>query len=258
MRRMGKVAAIGTVNPRPGGLVNALVQAWKRLVARVLDWHVREQVEFNRKVVACVDAAIEALNEINRALVGAGGARLAALGEVGEELKDIRNHWAEWRVEWEHKLAAERNPVPAQRGRLAGRLPAPRHPDGRQLPRRRARPARRFHRARWSAARIEIQKRLWADLERIRAGVRAPDPLRAADSSASGAAVQRRRSAAERPPRPSGRARPRRRASTTAASPSVSAAPRSTSKPASSSTCRISRTAATCSTSAAGAASSWS
>ncbi len=50
---LGKVAAIGTVNPRPGGLVNSLVQGWKRLVARVLDWHVREQVEFNRKMVAC-------------------------------------------------------------------------------------------------------------------------------------------------------------------------------------------------------------
>ena len=48
---LGKVAAIGTVNPRPGGLGNSVVQAWKRLVARVLDWHVREQVEFNRKIV---------------------------------------------------------------------------------------------------------------------------------------------------------------------------------------------------------------
>ena len=48
---LGKVAAIGTVNPRPGGLANSLVQAWKRLVARVLDWHVREQVEFNRQVL---------------------------------------------------------------------------------------------------------------------------------------------------------------------------------------------------------------
>jgi O-antigen chain-terminating methyltransferase len=66
---LGKVAAIGTVNPRPGGLANSLVQAWKRLVARVLDWHVREQVEFNRQVLGCVDAAIEALNEDNRALV---------------------------------------------------------------------------------------------------------------------------------------------------------------------------------------------
>jgi O-antigen chain-terminating methyltransferase len=77
---LGKVAAIGTVNPRPGGLANSLVQAWKRLVARVLDWHVREQVEFNRQVLACVDAAIEALNEDNRALVELGS-RIAAAQE---------------------------------------------------------------------------------------------------------------------------------------------------------------------------------
>jgi len=61
-----------TVNPRHGGLANSLVQAWKRLVARVLDWHVREQVEFNRQVLGCLDAAIEAFNEDNRALVELG------------------------------------------------------------------------------------------------------------------------------------------------------------------------------------------
>jgi O-antigen chain-terminating methyltransferase len=77
---LGKVAAIGTVNPRGGGLGNSVVQAWKRLVARVLDWHVREQVEFNRQVLACVDAAIEALNEDNRALVELGS-RIAAAQE---------------------------------------------------------------------------------------------------------------------------------------------------------------------------------
>ena len=77
---LGKVAAIGTVNPRPGGLANSLVQAWKRLVARVLDWHVREQVEFNRQVLGCVDAAIEAFNEGNRALVELSS-RIAAAQE---------------------------------------------------------------------------------------------------------------------------------------------------------------------------------
>jgi O-antigen chain-terminating methyltransferase len=77
---LGKVAAIGTVNPRPGGLANSLVQAWKRLVARVLDWHVREQVEFNRQVLGCVDAAIEAFNEDNRALVELSS-RIAAAQE---------------------------------------------------------------------------------------------------------------------------------------------------------------------------------
>ena len=63
-----KVASIGTVNPRAPGLVNSIVQRVKRLVARALDWHVREQVEFNRAVMACVQATIEALNECNRAM----------------------------------------------------------------------------------------------------------------------------------------------------------------------------------------------
>ncbi|MGB7721671.1 MAG: class I SAM-dependent methyltransferase [Bryobacteraceae bacterium] len=84
---LGKVAAIGTVNPRPGGLANSLVQAWKRLVARVLDWHVREQVEFNRQLLGCVDAAIEAFNEDNRALVELSSRLEAAVGAAQESLR---------------------------------------------------------------------------------------------------------------------------------------------------------------------------
>jgi 2-polyprenyl-3-methyl-5-hydroxy-6-metoxy-1,4-benzoquinol methylase len=97
---MGKAASIGTVNPRRGGPLNALAQAVKRLTARALDWHVREQVIFNRKALACIDAAIEALAENNRAL-----ARLSDFAKTNEELKDVRAHWAAWRVEWEEKLA---------------------------------------------------------------------------------------------------------------------------------------------------------
>src|SRR5580704_5355928 len=77
---LGKVAAIGSVNPRRGGPINSLVQTWKRLVSRLLDWHVRDQVEYNRKVVACLDAFIEALNENNRALSNIAG-RLGILAE---------------------------------------------------------------------------------------------------------------------------------------------------------------------------------
>jgi 2-polyprenyl-3-methyl-5-hydroxy-6-metoxy-1,4-benzoquinol methylase len=98
-----KVASIGTVNPRRGGPVNALVQGWKRLVARTLDWHVREQVVFNRKVMECIDAALEALNENNRAIAELAG-RAAFSHEQAEEMKDIRARWAEWHVEWEQKL----------------------------------------------------------------------------------------------------------------------------------------------------------
>jgi 2-polyprenyl-3-methyl-5-hydroxy-6-metoxy-1,4-benzoquinol methylase len=106
-----KVASIGTVNPRPGGLKNSIIQKLKRSVARALDWHVREQVEFNRGVLACVQATIESLTEVNQALMLILGQNAELRGEAHQlreearELKDIRAHWAEWRAGWEQKLA---------------------------------------------------------------------------------------------------------------------------------------------------------
>jgi len=100
----GKVAAIGTVNPRPPGFLNSITQKMKRLLARALDWHVREQVEFNRAVMACVQSTIEALNESNRAMV-ALSVRLDAFADEAQQLKDIRAHWTAWRGDWENKLA---------------------------------------------------------------------------------------------------------------------------------------------------------
>jgi len=107
----GKVASIGTVNPRPPGLLNSITQKMKRLIARALDWHVREQVEFNRAVMACVQSTLEALNESNRAMV-ALSARIDAFGgeaqllrDETQQLKDIRVHWTTWRGDWENKLA---------------------------------------------------------------------------------------------------------------------------------------------------------
>ena len=116
----GKVASIGTVNPRRGGPLNALIQAMKRLVARSLDWHVREQVEFNRAVMSCVQSTLEALAESNRTLVAFSSAISARIDQVEQasaksaselreeatQLKDIRVHWSQWRVDWEQKLAA--------------------------------------------------------------------------------------------------------------------------------------------------------
>ena len=110
-----KVASIGTVNPRPGGLKNGIIQKVKRTIARALDWHIREQVEFNRGVMACVQSTLDALNEYKQsfAVIGVRLAELAAsiqehtepLREEARELKDIRDHWAEWRTGWEQKLA---------------------------------------------------------------------------------------------------------------------------------------------------------
>jgi O-antigen chain-terminating methyltransferase len=166
---LGKVAAIGTVNPRPGGIVNGLVQGWKKFVARVLDWHVREQVEFNRKAMACIDAAIEALNDFNRALV-ALGSRIAEQDKLREELgelKDIRDHWVDWRAEWERKLAQNemqflRSVADLQAG-LQHRTDLM-DANYRDL----VRTQHKDFEGALERFAGEIQKRLWADLERIR------------------------------------------------------------------------------------------
>jgi 2-polyprenyl-3-methyl-5-hydroxy-6-metoxy-1,4-benzoquinol methylase len=162
----GKVAAIGTVNPRPGGVINSLVQAWKGMISRVLDWHVREQVEFNRKSMACIDAALEAMADFNRALVALGN-RMAAQEKVGEELKDIRNHWAEWRFEWERKL--QQNEMQFLRS-VADLQSGFQHRA--TLMDANYRDAMRGQHTEFTGAlerfSLDIQKRLWADLERIR------------------------------------------------------------------------------------------
>jgi 2-polyprenyl-3-methyl-5-hydroxy-6-metoxy-1,4-benzoquinol methylase len=115
-----KVAAIGTVNPRPPGLKNSVAQWFKRKIARALDWHVREQIEFNRASMRCVQASLEALAETNRALAALASQHRAlreetarnhreemiALERQAQEFNDIRKHWAEWRVGFEDRRAA--------------------------------------------------------------------------------------------------------------------------------------------------------
>ena len=60
--------AIGTVNPRPGGLLNAAIQSVKEAAARLLDWQVRPQREFNRATVECFTKTAELLEATNRNL----------------------------------------------------------------------------------------------------------------------------------------------------------------------------------------------
>ena len=157
-----KVAAIGTVNPRAGGPLNWLAQQAKKAIARALDWHVREQVEFNRNVMACVEATLESLEETRRTL--------AAMGQIQDEvreLKDIRSHWVDWRQEWEHKLVV--NEMKLLRG-LAELNAAFQHRSGQNESF--FRDQIKLQHADFTAAversGVDIQKRLWADLEHIR------------------------------------------------------------------------------------------
>ncbi|MCL4401495.1 MAG: class I SAM-dependent methyltransferase [Acidobacteria bacterium] len=164
-----KVAAIGTVNPRAGGPLNRLIQAAKRMAARALDWHIREQVDFNRNAMVCVDATLEALNDVNRALVKLGNeiGSLRRLENEARELKDIRSHWSEWRVEWERKLSVNEvqflRSVADMQGAFQLRatqmesnfreIVKSQHADFETALERNS---------------LDVQKRLWADLERVR------------------------------------------------------------------------------------------
>ncbi|MFB3827530.1 MAG: methyltransferase domain-containing protein [Bryobacteraceae bacterium] len=157
-----KVAAIGSVNPRRGGPLNHAVQWLKRLIARALDWHVREQVAFNRGTIASINAAIEALNEVNRAL-----AELSKQAAVAREALDVRSHWEAWRSAWEQKLA--HNEMQFLRS-VADLQAAYQHRA--DLMESNFRELVRSQHADFTGAleraTLETQKRLWADLERVR------------------------------------------------------------------------------------------
>jgi 2-polyprenyl-3-methyl-5-hydroxy-6-metoxy-1,4-benzoquinol methylase len=95
----GKMAAIGTVNPRPPGFINSCIQGVKKLVARALAWHVREQIEFNRAALDYMDRVITVMEEQNRHLLLA-----ARLAQQGSQLAgDTSRHFQEWRSGWEEK-----------------------------------------------------------------------------------------------------------------------------------------------------------
>ncbi len=117
----GKMAAIGTVNPRQGGPINSLVQSVKRAIARGLNWFVRDQVIFNRQMIACVETSLEAMADINRtihALAGQANSEIQRVRTEAEplrreaetlrrktsEFQDLVSHWNRWREEWQLKV----------------------------------------------------------------------------------------------------------------------------------------------------------
>jgi O-antigen chain-terminating methyltransferase len=169
-----KVAAIGTVNPRAGGPLNWLIQSIKKNIARALDWHVREQVEFNRNVLTCVQATLEALEETRRALALQDGQWSSTLAQLQvqvrdevQDLKDIRLHWAEWHQGWEHKLVVNETKLLRAVAELNASF---QHRTG--LMESSFREQIKAQHAEYEGALdrsgLDIQKRLWADLERIR------------------------------------------------------------------------------------------
>src|SRR3984957_15259243 len=165
-----KVAAIGTVNPRPPGLKNSIAQFFKKSIARALDWHVREQVELNRPAMMGVQASIDALADTGRALaaLAAHHQELArsASAEI-QELKDIRRHWTEWRVGFEDRRSASE----IHMLRTISELQAAFQHRVTLLEQNFRELARQQHlgfEAALERNTLDVQKRLWRDLEQIR------------------------------------------------------------------------------------------
>jgi 2-polyprenyl-3-methyl-5-hydroxy-6-metoxy-1,4-benzoquinol methylase len=183
-----KVAAIGTVNPRPPGFKNSVAQWFKRKVARALDWHVREQVEFNRASIRCVQASLEALTETNRALAVLAShhralreetarnhrEEMAALERQAQEFNDIRKHWVEWRVGFEDRRAASEIHLLRTISELQGSfqhrvtLQEQQFRQTEQSFRDTTRHQHSEFSETLSRAMVDVQQRMWKDLEEVR------------------------------------------------------------------------------------------
>ncbi len=160
-----KVAAIGTVNPRPPGLKNSIAQFFKKRIARALDWHVREQVEFNRAAMQCVQASIDALADTGRALAALAAHHQEHVRNVAAD--DIRKHWAEWRVGFEERRSASE----IHMLRTISELQAAFQHRVTLLEQNFRELARQQHdgfEAALERNTLDVQKRLWRDLEQIR------------------------------------------------------------------------------------------
>ena len=121
----GKAASIGRVNPRSGGLVNTSIQFVKRVIARSLNWLVRDQIDYNRAVVTYMERVIETLVEQNHNIVRVAqglvetrnnvssdfdrtrqelAQRAREFAELSEIQHDILKHWQTWRPEYEERV----------------------------------------------------------------------------------------------------------------------------------------------------------
>jgi 2-polyprenyl-3-methyl-5-hydroxy-6-metoxy-1,4-benzoquinol methylase len=169
-----KVAAIGSVNPRAGGIVNQAIQSVKKTIARGLQWFVRDQIAFNRETVSAIEAVIEALNDHNRALVSLAAQANEQIRPVVDrlepevqELKDLRSHWASLRADWDHKVATNEiyflRSVADLQGAFQHRSTLM-ESNFREI----VKSQHADYLGALDRANVDIQKRLWSDLAKIR------------------------------------------------------------------------------------------
>jgi O-antigen chain-terminating methyltransferase len=169
-----KIAAIGSVNPRAGGALNSIIQFFKKSVARSLQWFVRDQIAFNRETVSALEAVMEALNEHNRVIVSLAGQASEQLDNMrrevlveARELRDIRTHFPELRAEWDRKVAANEIQFLRNAADMQGAFQHRSTLMETNL-REMVKAQHTDYLGALDRANIDIQKRVWQDMEKIR------------------------------------------------------------------------------------------
>jgi 2-polyprenyl-3-methyl-5-hydroxy-6-metoxy-1,4-benzoquinol methylase len=165
-----KIAAIGSVNPRAGGLGNKAIQFVKKTIARALQWFVRDQIAFNRETASAIEALLEALADHNRTLVSLAAqanAEIEPLRDDVHQLKDLGSHWSELRADWDSRVAVNEiqflRSVADLQGAFQHRVMLM-ESSFREL----VKAQHADYLGALDRANLDIQQRLWADLEKIR------------------------------------------------------------------------------------------
>ena len=165
-----KVAAIGTVNPRPPGFKNNLIQGLKRFVARALDWHVREQVEFNRATMACVQATLEALTDVSRGLAALSASQEDLLAKSQERHADF-DQWRAGFEQWRANFEDLRNTSEIRMLRTVAELQSAYNLRASLIDQNFRDSVRQQHddfTVEMDRRTLEIQTRLWQDMEKVK------------------------------------------------------------------------------------------
>ncbi len=157
-----KMASIGGVNPRRGGPINALIQTVKKTISRGLGWFVRDQVAFNRDVIGCVEAILESMNDANRTFLAMAG-QIRDFGARVEEMKQTGADVRKWQAQWDRRLADNETLFLREVAEIQGRATSI-EKNTREI----AKAQHESFRGELERGATEIQKKLWADLEKIR------------------------------------------------------------------------------------------
>ncbi len=115
-------AVVGAVNPRPGRLRDAPAQALKRMIARLLRWHVFPQRQFNQAQLDTIAEIQQLLADHNRNLAVLAQAIVQAQQTAFEALEQTQTLGAAIPAGMEEKLQAAEAKIETARQSLEGEI----------------------------------------------------------------------------------------------------------------------------------------